>query len=107
MTFYTKILKCLSEVRMFPGLSVIKGSAVSQLMCSGLPGKLLLGYGTMEHHLSVFCYMLQGGIGAFHPNLSCEEHFASIDKTGISWAAKCKKITTSLSGHAAKSSRVE
>lgn len=60
-------------------------------MCSGLPGKLLLGYDTMEHHLSVFCYMLQGGIGAFHPTLRCEEHFASIEKIGISWAAKCKK----------------
>lgn len=69
---------------MFPGLSLIRGSAVSELMGSGLPGKLLVGYGTMEYHLSVFCYMLQGGIGAFHSTLRCEEHFASIDKTGTS-----------------------
>lgn len=61
----------------------------------------------MEHHLSVFCYMLQGGIGAFHPNRRCEEHFASVDKIGTSWAAKCKKITLSLKGHAAKSNRAE
>lgn len=81
---------------MIPGLSVIRGSAVSDLMCSGLPGKLPVGYGTMEHQLSVFCYRLQGGIAGFHPHRRCEEYFASFDKIGTSWAAKCKKITMSL-----------
>lgn len=107
MTFYTGILKYLSEIGIFPGLSVLKGSAVSELMCSGLPGKLLVGHGTMGHHLSCISYMLQGGIGALQPSLRCEERFASIDKIGTSWAVKCKKITVSLSGHAAKSNRVE
>lgn len=107
MTFYTKILKYLSEIVMFPVLPVIRGSAMSDLMCSGLPGKLPIGYSSMEHHLSVFCYMLQDGIGAFHPHHRCEEYFASVDKIGTSWAVKVKKITMSLWGHAAKSNRVE